>query len=139
MNTAVIKRSIILGGRKTSISLENEFWNALRAIAAARNISITELVEKIERDRKTVNLSSAIRTFVFNNSQDSGPVASRCVAPDSEHFRSRAEECRVMAERLTDSETRATLLRMADDYNRMADRTDGSRNVSSERLLGRFR
>lgn len=130
MNTAVIKRSIIIGGRKTSISLENEFWNALRAIATARNISVAELVERIGRDRKTVNLSSAIRTFVFNNSRDAGPIASRPVTPDSEHLRARAEECRVLAGSFADTETRATLLRIVDDYDRMADRIDRGKNVS---------
>jgi predicted DNA-binding ribbon-helix-helix protein len=133
MNTAVIRRSIIIGGRKTSISLENEFWNALRAIATARNISITELVEHIERDRKTVNLSSAIRMFVFNNSRDAAPIASRRIAPDSQHLRSRAEECRVLAGSLTDAETQATLLRIADDYDRMADRLIAATFYPSER------
>jgi len=130
MNTAVIKRSIILGGRKTSISLENEFWNALRTIATARNISITELVEQIERDRETINLSSAIRTFVFNNSRESGPMASRRVTPDSKHLRARGGECRALAESFVDAETRSTLLRIADDYDRMADRMHSSKDVS---------
>lgn len=133
MNTAVIRRSIIIGGRKTSISLEDEFWNALRAIATARNISITELVEHIERDRKTVNLSSAIRMFVFNNSRDSASIASRRIAPDSQHLRSRAEECRVLAGSPTDAETHATLLRIADDYDRMADRLIAATFYPSER------
>jgi predicted DNA-binding ribbon-helix-helix protein len=125
MNTAVIKRSIIVGGRKTSISLENEFWDALRGIASARNISITELVEQIERDRKTLNLSSAIRTFVFNNlRKDVAALGSRRQSPDSESLRARGEECRVLAESFADAETRATLLRIADDYDRMADRMD---------------
>jgi predicted DNA-binding ribbon-helix-helix protein len=133
MDTAVIRRSVIIGGRKTSISLENEFWNALRAIATARNISITELVEHIERDRKTVNLSSAIRMFVFNNSRHAAPIAPRRIAPDSQHLRSRAEECRVLAERLTDAETHTTLLRIADDYDRMADRLIAATFYPSER------
>ena len=130
MNTAVIKRSIMLGGRKTSISLENEFWDALHAIANARNTSVTVLVEEIERDRKTVNLSSAIRTFVFNNSpRDSGPIASRRATPDSQYLRARGGECRALAESFADAETRATLLRIADDYDRTADRIDRSTNV----------
>ena len=130
MNTAVLRRSIIIGGRKTSISLENEFWNALRAIATARNISITELVEHIERDRKTVNLSSAIRMFVFNNSRDAASIASRRLAPDSQHLRARGGECRTLAESFADAETRATLLRIADDYDRTADRIDRNTNIS---------
>jgi predicted DNA-binding ribbon-helix-helix protein len=125
MNTAVIKRSVIVGGRKTSISLENEFWDALCAIASARNISITELIEQIQRDRKTVNLSSAIRTFVFNNfRRDAAPVRSRSQSPDSQSLRTRGEECRVLAEGFADAETRATLLRIAGDYERIADRIE---------------
>ena len=128
MNTAVIKRSIMLGGRKTSISLENEFWDALHAIANARNTSVTVLVEKIERDRKTVNLSSAIRTFVFNNSRDSGLITT--TKPDSQYLRTRAQECRVMAKSFADAETRTTLLRIADDYDRTAERIDRNTNIS---------
>lgn len=125
MNTTVIKRSVIIGGRKTSISLENEFWDALRAIASVRNISITELVEQIERDRKTVNLSSAIRTFVFNNLRtDAALLGSRRQSPDSQSLRTRGEECRLLAKSFADVETRATMMRIADDYDRIADRID---------------
>jgi len=130
MNTAVIRRSIIIGGRKTSISLENEFWDALQAIASARSISVTVLVEKIERDRQTVNLSSAIRTFVFNNSRDSGPIASRRATLDSQYLRARGGECRALAESFADAETRVTLLRIADDYDRTAERIDRNTNIS---------
>jgi predicted DNA-binding ribbon-helix-helix protein len=62
----VRKRSIHLGGRKTSISLEDEFWRAFRQIAAARNERVPDLITAIERQRpQGVNLSSAIRLFVL--------------------------------------------------------------------------
>ena len=66
MQTAVIKRSIVLDGSKTSVSLENEFWHGLREIAGRENTSLSALVGKIDHERKSCNLSSAIRVFVFN-------------------------------------------------------------------------
>jgi predicted DNA-binding ribbon-helix-helix protein len=66
MKTAVIKRSIMMGGQKTSISLEDEFWYGLLEIAVYKNMTVLTLVERIDDKRKTVNLSSAIRIFVFN-------------------------------------------------------------------------
>ena len=66
MKTAVIKRSIMIGGRKTSISLEDEFWYGLLEIAAYKKMAVPTLVERIDHRRKTVNLSSAVRIFVFS-------------------------------------------------------------------------
>lgn len=66
MKTAVIKRSITIGRRKTSISLEDEFWYGLLEIAVYKKMTVPTLVERIDDRRKTVNLSSAIRIFVFN-------------------------------------------------------------------------
>ena len=66
MKTAVIKRSIAIGGRKTSISLEDEFWYGLLEIAVHKKMTVPTLVKRIDYSRKTVNLSSAIRIFVFN-------------------------------------------------------------------------
>jgi predicted DNA-binding ribbon-helix-helix protein len=67
MKTAVIKRSININGCKTSISLENEFWEALREMAGRENIALSTLVEQINQHRNNINLSSAIRVFVFNH------------------------------------------------------------------------
>jgi predicted DNA-binding ribbon-helix-helix protein len=64
--SAVIKRSILINGHKTSVSLENEFWRGLQDVARSKNAPVAKLVEQIDRDRYTVNLSSAIRVFVFN-------------------------------------------------------------------------
>jgi predicted DNA-binding ribbon-helix-helix protein len=58
------KRSVIVAGHATSVSLEAEFWDALRDIAAARGVSINRLIAEID-DRRTGNLSSAIRVFVL--------------------------------------------------------------------------
>ena len=63
----VVKRSLRIDGSKTSVTLEDAFWNALREIAATRNIRVSELIStiKIER-RRGGNLSSAIRLFVLD-------------------------------------------------------------------------
>jgi predicted DNA-binding ribbon-helix-helix protein len=65
MKSAVIKRSIILEGHKTSVSLEDEFWDGLREIVSDRNTSLSVVVDEIDRDRDNCNLSSAIRVYVF--------------------------------------------------------------------------
>ena len=64
--SAVIKRSILINGHKTSVSLENEFWRGLHDVARSKYTSAAKLVEQIDRDSDNVNLSSAIRVFVFN-------------------------------------------------------------------------
>ena len=66
MKSAVIKRSVIVNGHKTSVSLENEFWDALRQVAKQSNVSVARLLIEIERSRTTINLSSAIRIFLLN-------------------------------------------------------------------------
>ena len=59
------KRSVVLDGHKTSVSLEEEFWTGLKEIASSRKITVTDLVAAIDRDRKTGNLSSALRLYVL--------------------------------------------------------------------------
>ena len=67
LRSVVIKRSIILDGHKTSVSLENEFWDGLREIAEAKKTTVSVLVGQIDRERDNCNLSSAIRVHVFNH------------------------------------------------------------------------
>ena len=66
MKSAVVKRSIMIYGHKTSISLEDEFWRGLREIAAYKKMTVPALVEQIYDSRWTINLSSATRIFVFS-------------------------------------------------------------------------
>jgi predicted DNA-binding ribbon-helix-helix protein len=66
MKSLVMKRSVIVGGHKTSVSLEEAFWSALKEIAAKRDASLSELVATIDTERELGNLSSAIRLFVLN-------------------------------------------------------------------------
>jgi predicted DNA-binding ribbon-helix-helix protein len=67
MKSVIIKRSIVLNGHKTSVSLENEFWEGLRQIADTQKSKVSALVQRIDRERTNRNLSSAIRIFVFNH------------------------------------------------------------------------
>jgi len=59
------KRSVLIAGHKTSVSLEGAFWDELRAIAAERAVPLSHLIEEIDTTRGG-NLSSAIRLFVLD-------------------------------------------------------------------------
>lgn len=61
------KRSVVIAGHRTSVSLENIFWERLRDLAANRNLSVNQLVSEID-GKRTGNLSSAIRTYVLTAS-----------------------------------------------------------------------
>jgi predicted DNA-binding ribbon-helix-helix protein len=63
----IVKRSIVIAGHKTSVSLEDQFWDALREIATARGSPMGTLVSSIDVDRKHNNLSSVIRLFVLDH------------------------------------------------------------------------
>lgn len=82
---AVVKRSVVVGGHKTSVSLEDAFWTSLKDIATRRGTTISTQIASIDSDRRTNNLSSAIRLFVL------------------EHFRTRAVSTMFIGERQTAS------------------------------------
>jgi predicted DNA-binding ribbon-helix-helix protein len=65
MKSPVAKRSIVVGGHKTSVSLEEAFWSGIKEIAGARSITMSDLVSEIDRKRDQGNLSSAIRLQVL--------------------------------------------------------------------------
>ena len=69
MKSTVVKRSIILAGHKTSVSLEDAFWRGLKDIATNRRMTMSDLVSSIDFDRQQGNLSSALRLFVLNHFQ----------------------------------------------------------------------
>ena len=83
MKSPIAKRSIVVAGRKTSVSLEEAFWNGMKEIAGLRNMTLSELVDEIDSKRQTGNLSSAIRLFVVD------------------HFKSRAHESLCLDQDLT--------------------------------------
>jgi len=66
MKSPVVKRSIVIAGHKTSVSLEDAFWRGLKEIASGRNATLSDLVASIDSDRQHGNLSSALRLFVLN-------------------------------------------------------------------------
>jgi predicted DNA-binding ribbon-helix-helix protein len=78
---AVVKRSVIVGGHKTSVSLEDAFWTSLKDIATRRGITLSTQIASIDTSRRTGNLSSAIRLYVL------------------EHFRTRATSTIFIGER----------------------------------------
>ena len=63
----MLKKSVLIAGRhSTSISLEEEFFIELKKIAKQQNLSLNQLVTKIDSERTTENLSSALRLYVLN-------------------------------------------------------------------------
>ncbi len=70
MPSSIVKRSIVLAGHKTSVSLEDDFWAALKYIAQKRRQAVAELIVSIDAERTHSNLSSALRLFVLNHYQE---------------------------------------------------------------------
>ena len=66
----IVKRSLSIRGHRTSISLEEEFWQAISSLAKTRKLSIAALVAEIDDARAGANLSSALRVFVLKAVQD---------------------------------------------------------------------
>ena len=83
MKSQVVKRSIIIAGHKTSVSLEDAFWRGLKDIAARRRVTLGDLVNGIDTGRQYGNLSSAIRLFVLDYYQKTGIDRSKLRASRS--------------------------------------------------------
>jgi predicted DNA-binding ribbon-helix-helix protein len=66
MKSLVVKRSVVIDGHKTSISLEDAFWKGLKEIASIRKMTLSDLLSSIDAERKHPNLSSAIRLFILD-------------------------------------------------------------------------
>jgi predicted DNA-binding ribbon-helix-helix protein len=64
-NARGVKRSLVIAGHRTSVSLEDAFWRRLRRIAAERGLSLNGLAAMVDASRGDANLSSAIRVFVL--------------------------------------------------------------------------
>ena len=74
MKSMVVKRSVLLADHQTSVSLEDDFWNALKEIADDRHLTLSELVSGIDKQRQHGNLSSALRLFVLKYYRDKAAV-----------------------------------------------------------------
>jgi predicted DNA-binding ribbon-helix-helix protein len=66
MKSPVIKHSVVIAGHKTSVSLEDAFWKGLKTIAAGRGVTLSALIESIDKARGHGNLSSALRLAVLD-------------------------------------------------------------------------
>ena len=82
MKSLVVKRSIVIAGHRTSVSLEEPFWAGLKEIAHGRQMTLSTMVGDIDTRRRQGNLSSAIRLFVLDNvrARISGIAANRSSA-----------------------------------------------------------
>jgi len=67
MNSTLKKRSVVIGGRRTSVSLEDDFWMSLRQIARGRQVTVSDLTASLDGARENSNLSSAIRIFILDH------------------------------------------------------------------------
>jgi predicted DNA-binding ribbon-helix-helix protein len=93
MKSPVVKRSIVIAGHKTSVSLEDAFWQGLKQIAGERNLTLSDLVATIDTERRQGNLSSAIRLFVLDYYRTGGSLARS----GSEHTQQESREGRPAA------------------------------------------
>lgn len=87
MKSSVVKRSVAIGSHKTSVSLEDPFWDQLREIAHAQQWTLSKLIAEIDERRQTNNLSSAIRLYVLEHlrtvaTTKGNPLGVRTKAPD---------------------------------------------------------
>ena len=98
MKSPVIKRSIVIAGHKTSVSLEDAFWKGLKDIAGNRDMTLSELVATIDSDRRHGNLSSAIRLFVLDHYRHSHVEEKGGLAPARELIASRPSAPMLRAE-----------------------------------------
>jgi predicted DNA-binding ribbon-helix-helix protein len=80
MKSPVVKRSIVIAGHKTSVSLEDAFWTGLKEIAAKRDLTLSDMVAAIDQDRQHGNLSSAIRLFVLDHYRGGAQNSTRAEA-----------------------------------------------------------
>ena len=69
----VVKHSVVIAGHRTSVSLEDAFWRALKDIAAQEDVSLAALIARVDAGRGEANLSSALRVFVLERALEVHP------------------------------------------------------------------
>lgn len=67
LNAPIIKRSVMIAGHATSVSIEKPFWDHLTRLAEEQKQSLNALITEIDELRDGINLSSAIRLYVLNS------------------------------------------------------------------------
>jgi predicted DNA-binding ribbon-helix-helix protein len=74
MKSSIVKRSVVIDGHKTSVSLEDAFWSDLKEIAHTQQATLSKVITEIDKARQQGNLSSAIRLFVFDQVRTHGEL-----------------------------------------------------------------
>ena len=74
MKSLIVKRSVVIDGHKTSVSLEETFWSGLKEIAHTQQATLSKVITEINKGRRQGNLSSAIRLFVFDQVRAHGDL-----------------------------------------------------------------
>lgn len=70
LDARILKRSVAIAGHRTSISLEEPFWQALKEIAAREDVSVAALIARLDGERGRIGLSSALRLHVLRSLQE---------------------------------------------------------------------
>ena len=86
MTSPVVKRSVVIEGHKTSVSLEDAFWKGLKEITSNCRLTLSEVVGKIDATRQHRNLSSAIRLFVLDHYRNKIGAALGTRSPDGQQM-----------------------------------------------------
>jgi predicted DNA-binding ribbon-helix-helix protein len=98
MKSPVVKRSIVIANHKTSVSLEDAFWQGLKDIANDRDVTLSDLVAAIDTERMHGNLSSAIRLFVLDHYREKTVAAGIESKPSRDMIGIRASTSALRAE-----------------------------------------
>jgi predicted DNA-binding ribbon-helix-helix protein len=84
MKSAIVKRSVVIGGQKTSVSLEDSFWAVLKELAREQKVPLCELITGVHARRSVGNLSSALRLFVLDHVRERAARAQAARAADAQ-------------------------------------------------------
>jgi predicted DNA-binding ribbon-helix-helix protein len=69
VKSAIIKRSVVIAGHKTSVSLEQPFWDVICEVADAEQTTVSAVLRRVDGARQHANLSSAVRMFALEHVQ----------------------------------------------------------------------
>jgi len=116
--SATIERSLVISGRKKTLSLERDFWIGLQEIAKSRNTTAAILATTVAKQSGIESLASALRIYVFRYFRSSQRRS------DSQRLRARAKEYRLLADRVKDRRSRKAFRVIACDYERMAGKAE---------------
>jgi predicted DNA-binding ribbon-helix-helix protein len=145
MKSLGVKRSMMISGRWSSISLEEAFWKGLKGIAADRGLTVSALVDSIASSRHHSNLSSFIRHYVLDyyRTKIAGVSGARgsdvektkrykkafvpptpLISINAQYCQERAIQARTLANRTTEPEARGAMLAIAEQYENLANRAE---------------